>query len=91
MTREIIALGLEAEGLKASNQGYTVPEEREGTCFLSTGGEPMLIGRVVKIDLRDKYLFVQTSKDERYFFAYENVVGFRFAVPAKERAAGFAR
>jgi hypothetical protein len=96
MTREIIAAALESEGLKAqSGQSYAIPEEREATCLVSAPGEVFSVPKVAHIDLREKYLYLQTSKDEHYFFAYEDVLGLRLlgskATSAKERSAGFSR
>jgi hypothetical protein len=93
MTREIIALALEAEGLKVGAQGVAVPDEREGTFFVGAPGDIMHVSKVVKLELREKYVALQTAKDERYFFAYEDVLGFRLAgvASAKERSAGFSR
>ncbi len=93
MTREIIAAALEAEGLKAGAQGFVIPEEREATCLVSAPGELLTVSRVVTMDLRDKYLFLQTSKQEHFFFAYEDVLGLRITAgaQAKERSAGFTR
>lgn len=93
MTREIIAAALEAEGLKAGSQGFAIPEDREATCLISAPGDVLSVAKVVQADLREKYLFLLTSKDERYFFAYEDVLGLRLAgrATAKERSAGFSR
>jgi hypothetical protein len=93
MTREIISAALEAEGLKGGNQGFSIPEDREATCLLSTPGEVLSVSKVVLADLREKYLYLQTSKDERFFFAYEAVLGLRLLgkASAKERSAGFGR
>lgn len=93
MTREIIALALEAEGLKVGAQGVAIPDEREGTFYVGTPGDLMHVSKVVKLELREKFVTLQTSKDERYFFAYEDVLGFRLvgSTQSKERSAGFAR
>jgi hypothetical protein len=93
MTREIIALALEAEGLKAGSQGYSIPEDREATCLVSAPGDVLSVSKIVVADLRDKYLYLQTAKDERFFFAYEDVLGLRLLgkASAKERSAGFGR
>jgi hypothetical protein len=93
MTREIITQVLESEGLKAGAHGYPIPEEREATCLVSAPGEVYAVGRVVLLEARDKYLFLQTSKDERFFFVYEDVLGLRILgrSQAKERSAGFGR
>jgi hypothetical protein len=93
MTREIISQALESEGLKATQHGFTIPEEREATCLVSAPGEVFSVSRVVVLDLREKYLFLQTSKDERFFFAYEDVLGLRLLGKSqtRERSAGFGR
>ena len=94
MTREIISAALEAEGCKASAQGFTIPEDREATVLISAPGDVMSVGKVVQADLREKYLFLQTAKDERYVFAYEDVLGLKLlgkGSSAKERSAGFGR
>jgi hypothetical protein len=93
MTREIITHVLESEGLKAGAHGFAVPEEREATCLISAPGEVYAVARVVMIELRDKYLYLQTGKDERFFFAYEDVLGVRILgrSQSKERSAGFGR
>ena len=94
MTREIISAALEAEGIKASGQGFSIPEDREATVLVSAPGDMLSVGKVVQADLREKYLYLQTSKDERYFFAYEDVLGLKLlgkTSSAKERSAGFSR
>jgi len=92
MTREIITLALESEGLKAGAQGFSIPEDRDATCLISTVGELFTIARVVAMELRDKVLFLGTAKHERFYFAYESVLGLRLMRPQdKERSAGFAR
>ena len=94
MTREIISAALEAEGLKASGQGFAIPEDREVTVLVSAPGDVLSVGKVVLADLREKYLYLQTFKDERYYFAYEDVLGLKLlgkTSSAKERSAGFSR
>jgi hypothetical protein len=93
MTREIIMQVLESEGLKAGAHGYAIPEEREVTCLVSAPGEVYAVPRVVVLEARDKYLFLQTSKDERFFFVFEDILGLRILgrSQVKERSAGFGR
>ncbi len=93
MTREIIVNILEGEGAEAKAGSFKIPEAREATCFISNPGELLAIGRVVKIDLKDLFLTITTAKDERFAFAYEDVLGFKLAAPAlaKDRSAGFTR
>ena len=94
MTREIITQALEAEGLKGGSQGFNIPEEREASCLLSAPGEVYVVSRVVVVDVREKYLFLQTAKDEHFFFAYEDILGLRLlgrSSSTKDRSAGFGR
>ena len=91
MTREIIISILEGEGVEGKGGAFKIGEEREATCFISTPGELMAIGRVLRIELKDQYVTLSTAKDERFAFAYADVLGFKLAAPAqhKERSAGF--
>ncbi len=93
MTKEMISEALEAEGIKGTGGVHVIGEDRDATCYVSTPGDLLNVARVVKVDLRGRFLGLQTAKDEHYFFAYEAVLGFRLAGgPAgKERATGFAR
>jgi hypothetical protein len=47
----------------------------------------------VRVDLKDQYLTLANAKDERFAFAYADVLGFKLtaAAQAKERSAGFSR
>ena len=51
----------------------------------------MAIARVVRVELKEHYVSLATAKDERFAFAYEDVLGFKLTAPAqaKERSAGF--
>jgi hypothetical protein len=93
MTREIIVSILEGEGAEGKGGNFKIREEREATCFVSTPGELLAIGRVVRVELKDLYLTLLTAKDERFAFAYQDVLGFKIAAPAqaKDRSAGFSR
>jgi hypothetical protein len=93
MTRDMIVQIWEAEGAKLAGQAINIREEREATCFIESPGEVMAIARVTKLDLRDGFLSLQTAKDERFVFAYEDVLGFKLSSPStpKDRPAGFGR
>jgi hypothetical protein len=93
MTREMIVEIWEAEGAKLSGHAINVREDREATCFVQTQGDVMSIARLTKLELRAGYISLQTAKDERYVFAYEDVLGFKLSSPAtpKDRATGFGR
>ena len=93
MTREILAQALEAEGLQAGNQGYAVPENREATFYVASPGDLFPIERVSRIELRDKLILLENVKHERFYFAYDDVLGLRVlaSAAARERAPGFGR
>jgi hypothetical protein len=93
MTREIIVSILEAEGAQAGAGALLIREDREATCFVSTPGDILHVARIVRVELKDKYVTLQTAKDERFSFALEDVLGFKIAAvtTAKERSAGFSR
>ena len=83
---------LSSEGVKPGAKGHTLPSEAEASLFVRGGSECMTIARVVRVQLADAYLVAETNKKDRFFFAYEDVVGLKLAVqePSKERSAGFS-
>ncbi len=90
MTRDIIVQILESEGAKGGANGFVLREDREASCFVSAPGDLLQIPRVVKIELKEKFLALQTAKEERFLFAYEDVLGFKVTVTStKDRTAGF--
>jgi hypothetical protein len=94
MTREMIVQIWESEGSKLSGNTLAIREEREATCFIETKGELMGISRVTKLELSDGFVSIGTAKDERYVFAYGDILGFKLSSPTtpnKDRPAGFGR
>lgn len=93
MTREIILSILESEGADAKGGALSLREDREVTAFVAAPGEILNVARVVRVELKEKFVTLQTTKDERFAFAYDNIVGFKFAAASstKERSAGFGR
>lgn len=92
MTRESIASALDSEGLTAGNQGYTIPDNREAACLVGTPGEIFSVDRLIRVDLRDKHILLENAKRERFFFAYEDILGLRLlAAATRDRVTGFGR
>lgn len=93
MTREMIVQIWESEGVKPTGDTITVRDDREATCFVETKGELLAVSRVIRLDLRDGFIALGTAKDERFVFAYEDILGFKLAGPAtpRDRPTGFAR
>jgi hypothetical protein len=94
MTKETIAAVLETEGLSSGKDGrYAVPENREAVCLVGTAGDVVPIERLVSIELRPHFIALENGKHERFFFAYDAVLGLRMTAgpAARERVAGFGR
>lgn len=91
MTRDLLGQILESAGIKAVDGVYAIPEAREGTCLVGTGGDLLSVGRVVRIIAKDAFFSLETSKGEQFYFPFDRLVGLRIAVAVKERGAGFAR
>jgi hypothetical protein len=93
MTKDTIIAALSAEGLAASQDTFTLAEEREAIFLVAAPGDVMPVNKVVRVELRDKALCLHTVKDEHFWFTYDLVLGLRVlaAKPGKERVAGFAK
>ena len=93
MTKETLLAALEVEKLKMGSDGVVVPEDRDATFIVAGPGETMQVSRVVKIDVREGALCLETAKGEHYWFTYDLVLGVRLrsSKTAKEHAAGFGR
>jgi hypothetical protein len=93
MTKDAITAALSAEGLTASQDTFTIPEEREAIFLVAAPGDVLPVNKVTRAELRDKVICLHTSKDEHFWFTYDLVLGLRVlaAKPGKERLAGFAK
>ncbi len=93
MTRESITAALEGEGFGSGAQGYAIPESREVTCLVAAPGDVFSVDRIVRMDLKEKFVLLENARRERFFFAYEDLLGMKMlAAPnAKDRLAGFGR
>ena len=93
MTKETLLYALEAERLKAGSDGVAIPDERDATFMVAAPGETIQVGKVVKIELHESALCLETPKGERYWFTYDLLLGLRLttAKAAKERTTGFGR
>jgi hypothetical protein len=51
------------------------------------------VGKVIKIELRDSALCLETTKAERFWFTYDLLLGMRIraAQDTKDHGAGFSR
>ena len=94
MTRETIVQIWESEGIKPTGHTIAIRDDREATCFIETKGELMTVARVTKLELRDSFISLATAKDERFVFAYEDILGFKLTSPTERKdrpTAGFGR
>jgi hypothetical protein len=93
MTKDTIAAALSAEGLQVNQDAFTIPEEREAIFLVAAPGDVMQMNKIIRVELREKVLSLQTVKDEHFWFTYDLVLGLRLlaAQPGKDRVAGFAK
>ena len=93
MTKDTITAALAAEGLQASQDTFKIPEEREAVFLVAAPGDVMQLNKIIRVELRDKVLSLQTIKDEHFWFTYDLVLGLRLlaAQLGKDRVAGFAK
>ena len=90
MTRDIIVQILESEGAKGGANGFCVSARiarRPASC--RRPGDLLQIPRVVKIELKEKFVSLQTAKEERFLFAYEDVLGFKLTAASTKDRTGF--
>lgn len=93
MTKDTIVSVLESEGLKGGAKGFDLPEGRELDTFVRSSSDMLTVGRICHLELQDKFICFENRKGERFFFAYEDIVGFRVGKEegGKDRSAGFYR
>jgi hypothetical protein len=93
MTKETLLYALEAEGLKAGKDGLAIPEDRDASFIVACPGETIQVGKVIKMELRESALCLETTKGERFWFTYDLLLGMRIraAEDTKDRGAGFSR
>ncbi len=93
MTKDTLLLALGAERLEVVKDSITIPEEREATFMMAGSGETIQIDKVVKLELRDSALCLETAKGERYWITYDLVLGLqlRSTRTSGGQGAGFAR
>ncbi len=74
MTSELLTdiLGKHA-GCEREGETFAVAANTEVTVFAALGSEPLIVERVSSITLDKGVVIVDTSRSERYFFAYEDV------------------
>jgi hypothetical protein len=60
-------------GCAREGDAFAVPNAIHLTLFASFGNESLIVDRVSTITLDPKLVIVETSRSERYFFAYEDV------------------
>ena len=93
MTKETLLIALGAEGLKVGGEGVAIPDDRDASFIVAGPGETIQIGKVIKVELRDSVLCLETAKGERFWFTYDLVLGMQVhaAKDTRDHGAGFAR
>jgi len=93
MTKDTIVAALLAEGLAASQDTFTIPEDREAVFLVAAPGDVMPVNKVVRVELREKALSLHTVRDEHFWFTYDLVLGLHMLASksGKDRVTGFAK
>ena len=93
MTKETLLFALGAEGLKVANNVVAIPDDRDASFIVAGPGETIQVGKVIKIELRDGAICLETNKAERFWFTYDLLLGLRVraAQDTKTHGAGFAK
>jgi hypothetical protein len=82
-----------APQVKKDGNAWVIAEEADAIAYIALGHDVLQIARLSRVELSSE-ITLSTYKGERFYFAAEQVVGFRFGGPeAKSRAsgAGFAK
>ena len=82
-----------APQMKKDGNAFVIPEEVDATAYVALGQEVLQIPRIMRVELSAEVVF-HTHKGERFHFAVEQVVGFRFGGPEarnKHGGAGFMK
>ncbi len=79
--------------LRKDGAAYLVPDEVDVAVFISLPAEVLTVARLSRIEPSAEVLAVETHKGERYFFATQDVAGFRAGAGEKQHSgrggAGF--
>ncbi len=77
-----------APQVKKDGSAYVVAEEADAIAYVALGQDVLQIARLARVELSSE-VTLHTYKGERFYFAAEQVVGFKFGGPeAKHRVAG---
>jgi hypothetical protein len=78
MTSELLTDILAKHGdCERTGDTFAVPGAMAVTLFAALASEPLIVERISSITLDPKLVIVETSRSERYFFAYEDVRALR--------------
>lgn len=74
--------------VKKEGNAYSFPEELEAAAYVALGQDALQVQRISRIELSSEVIF-HTHKGERFYFAAEHIVGFKFGtVESKNKLGG---
>lgn len=80
--------------VKKDGNAFVFPEELDANIYIALGQEALQINRVSRLELSTE-VAIQTHKGERFYFAADQVLGFRFGAAETARhkpgGAGFTK
>ncbi len=95
MTKDTIVAVLESEGISAKGgaKAFELAEGRGLDCFIRSANDLLTVTRIYRVALQEKFVSFENRKGDRFFFSYDDIVGFRSGAEegGKDRSAGFFR
>jgi len=95
MTHDTIGAILgDVPSVRREGDTFVLPAEAEATVYVGTPGNLLNVDKVGRVDLAKGYLVLETSKRERFYFDYADIIGLKLDLPEPGRVGrgtGFSR
>jgi hypothetical protein len=93
MKRETLAdiLG-ELQSARRDGDNFALGDGAEATLFIGAGAAVMSVGKVQRLELRRDFVLLESTKSERFYFGYAEVVGVKLESTGEKpgsRGTGF--
>jgi hypothetical protein len=88
----IVAKVLDAvSGVKKDGSAYVIPEELEGSAWITIGNEVLQIARIQRLEAKGDLCVITTHRGEQFFFTPEQIAVLKFGSSSVKpsRFAGF--
>jgi hypothetical protein len=79
-----------APGVKKDGTAWLLPEELDANAYVALGVEVLQIPRLSRVDITGDVVTLLTSKNERFYFPPEQIVGLRLGGTDAHRGRSLA-